>query len=218
MVNHPARTLGALALCLFASLPALALTKGVDYHEVDPSQELPAPGEQVKVTEYFNFSCPACNASQLHIERFLEQQGIDEKIIWNRVPVPFSRWNGLYARTYFVLEAFNQVELVQAVFKAIHVDRKLLNSEGRISEWLAEEHGLDEDKVEKAFDSFGIDTKMRRTERLLERFGVTSTPTFIVADRYLLRAGEGITYDILFDNINELVAEIHAGKIDRRGS
>lgn len=206
----------ALALgAALASAPAPALQEGVDYDDLDPAQALPAPGEPIKVTEFFNFSCPACNQSQPHVESFLAKNHGDVTVDWVRTPVPFERWGGLYARAFFVLEAFGRTDLVPELFAALHGQRRLLNSEGRISAWLAEEHGLDEAKAEQAFGSFAIDTKMRRTERVLRQLGVSSTPTFIVADRFRMR-NTG-SYATLFAAIEELLAKINRGELQPGG-
>ena len=201
--------LGAVALALLATPLAHALEEGVDFLLAPDAAPVPARDAQIKVTEFFNFSCPACNAWQRPIDDWLEE--IPEGVTWTRSPVPFSRWDGLFAKAYFVLEAFDNKDLVGAFFNAFHVERKLLNSEDRIAEWLAEEHGLDEDKASDAFSSFGVDTKMRRARRVIERFGIMSTPTFMVADRYILSPSLSKSPAKLFETMDELIAEIRDG-------
>lgn len=187
----------------------VALSEGADYELVSQPPPLPAPGETVRVSEFFNYSCPACNSWLPSVETWIE--GKPDYVEWERTPLAFTRYNGLFARTHFVLEAFDREDLVDEVFHAIHTERKVLNSEGRIAEWLAEEHGLDEEAVEKAFDSFTVNTKMRRAARRAEALGIQATPTFVVADRYLLSPGVAGGPERLFPTMDELVESIHAG-------
>ncbi len=199
----------ALTWLLAASATFAALREGVDYTLADNAAPPPKADDLVRITEFFNFSCPACNAYLPAVESWRAE--IPQNTIWVRTPLAFSRFNGLYARTSYVLEAFDREDLVPEVFAAIHVEKKLLNSEGRIAEWLAEEHGINEDDANAAFESFGVLTKLKRTERLVSRFGVISTPTFVIADRYVLSPGLSKSPERLFATLDELMEAIRAG-------
>ena len=202
---------GALAAAMLLAGTARAIELGVDYALVPEPSEQPLPDAEISVTEFFNFSCPACNASQPLIETWLVD--IPDNVVWQRHPVPFQRAGALYARLFFVLEGFDKdEELFADVFKALHQERKLLNSAGRIIDWLVEEHGFEEEATEAAFDSFSVNTKLRRTVRLLQRFGVHSTPTFIVADRYIILRPTGTSHDRMLENVTALIELIRAGE------
>ena len=194
---------------LFLHAPSYALEEGADYLIAPDPAPVPSKSAEIKVTEFFNISCPACNAWQAPIDKWLVDK--PEGVTWTRSPVPFERWGGLYARAYFVLEAFDSADKLSDFFTAFHSRRLLLNSESRIAEWLSEEHNIDEDKAEDAFGSFGVDTKMRRTERIIERFGISSTPTFLVADRYILTPTLSRNPEKLFDTMDGLIAAIRDG-------
>ena len=201
----------AAAAAMLAGTAHAALEAGVDYAVVPEPDEKPAPDAELSVTEFFNFSCPACNASQPYIDTWLLT--IPDNVVWKRQPVQFQQWNGLFARLYFVLEGFGkEEELYREVFRALHRDRKLLNSEGRMVDWLVEDHGFEEEATEQAFDSFTVKTKIKRNNRLRERFGVSSTPTFIIADRYILLRPTGTSNEKLMENITALIDMIRAGE------
>lgn len=198
-----------LALALLSAAPALALEEGVDYLIAPDAAPVPPSDAPIRVTEFFNLSCPACNAWQGPVHDWLEE--IPDGVSWTHAPVPFQRWNGLYARTYFVLEAFGNAGELGPFYRAYHTERKLLNSEGRIAEWMSEQYGVDEDKAEDAFGSFGVDAKMRRTQRMVEKFGIRSTPTFMVADRYILSPGMSESPERLFATMDGLIEAIRDG-------
>ena len=194
-----------------ASTVNAALREGIDFTIAGNPAPAPQADALVRITEFFNFSCPSCNAYLPAVEAWRAK--LPDNTVWVRSPLAFTRWNGLYARTQYVLEAFGREDLVPAVFAAIHVERKLMNSEERVTEWLANEHGLDAAEVEQAFDSFAVATKLKRTERLIERFGIQSTPTFVVADRYMLSPSLSRTPDQLFATLDELIEAIRAGTL-----
>ena len=201
-------TATSLVLALVA-ISASALEEGIDYFIAPDAAPRPLADDDIRVTEFFNFSCPACNTWQTYIDQWLVD--IPADVSWVRSPVPFQRWDGLYARSFYVLQAFDREDLVSAFFRAYHGERKLLNSEGRVAAWLAEEHGLDEDATNQAFSSFGVDTKLRKTYRIIDRFGIASTPTFLVADRYILTPSLSKSPERLFMVLDELIAEIRSG-------
>lgn len=198
------------------ALPAIAgaaLKEGVDYELVTNAAPVPVAGEQVYITEYFNYSCPACNAWYPSVEEWLENK--PAFVTWERTPLEFTRYNGLFARTQYVLEAFKRKDLASKVYQAIHKERKLLNSEGRIAEWLAEEHGLDEDAAEAAFSSFGVTTKMNRAKRRADQYGIQSTPSFVVANRYLVTPAHTRGPEKLFSILGELAQQVYEGNAPR---
>lgn len=201
-----------LALAALSAAPALALEEGIDYVIAPDAAPVPAREAPIRVTEFFNLSCPACNSWQGPVHDWLEE--VPEGVTWALSPVPFSRWNGLYARAYFVLEAFGKAGELGTFYRAYHTERKLLNSEGRIAEWMSEQYGIDEDKAEDAFGSFGVDAKMRRTQRMVEKFGIRSTPTFMVADRYILSPGMSESPERLFSTMDGLIEAIRDGTAD----
>lgn len=192
-----------------AQLTATVALASTDYQIVTTPAELPAAGDTIRITEFFNYSCPACHAWYPKVEEWLDDK--PDYVDWERTPLVFARHAGIYARTHYVLEAFNRRDLADEVFRAIHTERKLLNSEERIAAWLAEEHGIDEEKALKAFDSFSVSTKVKRGTRRAEQFEINTTPTFLIADRYLLVPSTSNSPAKLFRTMTELVEAIHAG-------
>lgn len=103
-----------------------------------------------------------------------------------RQPVVFRSAGGHYARAFHTLEAMGEGETFYGkVFDAIHRERKLLNSKGRFVDWLAE-NGLDGDRAEKIYDSFSVNAKIARADRISQDYGINSTPQVAVAGKYLL--------------------------------
>jgi thiol:disulfide interchange protein DsbA len=200
------------ASSLFA--PALSyaeLKEGVDFELVANAAPPPLGNEPVRIIEFFNYSCPACNSWYQDFEKWIETK--PEYALWERTPLEFRRSLGLYARLHYVLEAFGRDEDVYAhVFKAIHQERELLNSTERVAAWLADKHDMNEDDVLEAFDSFSVNTKLKRARRRAEKFGITGTPSIVVANRYLLVPSSLGSKSRLFSVLTELTEAIHAGE------
>lgn len=192
-------------------LATTALREGTDYTLASNATPLPSAGERIRITEFFNYSCPACNSWYPQIELWLAEDK-PEYVDWQRTPLEFSRYNGLFARTHYVFEAFDRTDLADEFFAALHDEGKLLNSEERIADWMAEYHGLDADKALKAFSSFSVNTKMKSGARRAENFGIRSTPTFMIAEHFILVPSHSNGPTQLFGSMDEIVAKLHAGE------
>ena len=65
-----------------------------------------------------------------------------------------------------------------------HVERKRLASDRDNLDW-ALKNGLDKTTFEGAYQSFGVQTRLKNLPRLAAGYQVDSTPTLIVGGRYL---------------------------------
>ncbi len=159
---------------------------------------------EVEVIEFFNFSCPACFRFQGPFNEW-KRRLKPENIRLIRKPVVFERANGLYAKLYFALEAVGmQEEMFQKTFNAIHKDRRLLNSESRIIDWL-EEAGIDREKMKGVFNSFSVNAKVKRAQRENEQYGITSTPQMVIAGKYRLSPSDYSSYRGLINDMTSLI-------------
>lgn len=82
----PMRLLSALFLALLA-LPALAadFEAGRDYHVFDEPRRT-SSGDQVEITEFFAYSCPACRRFNGPLHDWYQQTERDVNLV--RVPIP----------------------------------------------------------------------------------------------------------------------------------
>jgi thiol:disulfide interchange protein DsbA len=69
------------------------------------------------------------------------------------------------------------------VFQAIHQDRQPLGSEEAILAW-AQTQGLPRAKVQAAYQSFGVTTRIRRAQLLQDAYEVEGVPALGVAGRF----------------------------------
>ena len=141
--NHSRRVFLARAISLaglagLAAIPGAASAQetfspvaGRDYILIDPPQPTRVGAGKIEVLEFFNYSCPHCFRFQGPFARWRDRAAAEVEIA--RQPVVFSRTRGLYARLYYALESIGRgEELGDKIYEAIHRERRLLNSEGRI--------------------------------------------------------------------------------------
>lgn len=176
--------LAALSLGLIALSGSASITSpvaGVDFRTLDKALPVEA-GNKVEVTEFFWYSCPHCNAFDPDLAEWVKAKG--DSIIFKRVPVAFRPADELQQKLYYALEVLGKTEeLHKKIFHAVHVDRKPLNEEGTIADFVASQ-GVDRAKFLNAFNSFGVQAKVRRAAQLADIYKVDGVPLVAIGGHF----------------------------------
>ena len=179
-----------LALQVVAILAALVLTSAsaADLVEGKEYSRLKIPhvvdtGKRIEVIEFFSYGCPHCNDLEPYLQAWVKTLPPD--VQFRRVPVMFQdRWKSL-ARDYYTLEALGEdLRLSPDVFKAVHVANLPLYQEKAFVDWAASK-GLDKAKIADTYNSFGVDSKMKRAAVLAQEYNVQAVPTVVVDGKFL---------------------------------
>jgi thiol-disulfide isomerase/thioredoxin len=103
------------------------LEEGTDFLALPKPVQVEAPKGKIEVIEFFWYNCPHCNAFEPALEAWIKR--LPKDIFFKRVPVAFDDSFVPQQRLFYVLEAMNKVDEMQAkVFKAIHTDKQDLKT------------------------------------------------------------------------------------------
>jgi thiol:disulfide interchange protein DsbA len=174
----------ALSLGFVASIAGAATepVNGVHYRTLAQPQPTES-AKKVEVTEFFWYGCPHCNALELGLNEWVKKQG--DNIEFKRVPVKFRDSFVPQQRLYYTLEAMGKVdELHGKVFQAIHGGRQPLDTDAAIVDFI-EKQGVDKKKFLEVYNSFGVQTKVRRATQLQEAYKVDGVPMIAIDGRYI---------------------------------
>jgi thiol:disulfide interchange protein DsbA len=180
-----------LAFALSAGVSA-QLVAGKDYRLINPPQPTDS-GKKVEVTEFFYYGCPHCFNLQPPLKAWLKRKPAD--VEFRRVAALFSDkaedpWVPL-TKTYYALEALGLLDpLHDKLFSAIHeqnaIDLRVLPRDPNpLFGWLARQ-GVDREKFISTYNSFGVQSRVRRSTALTNGHDITGTPALIVDGRYYL--------------------------------
>ena len=173
----------AALLCLGTGAGAAALQEGRDFRRIDPP--LGADANRIEVIEFFWYGCPHCNDLEPLMAAWLRKLPPDVR--FSRVPALFPnnpKWVP-GARIYFALEAMTLVDRRHGqVFRAIHVERRRLDDDRVLLEWVAGA-GVDANAFLAAWTSFGVQTRVRQARDVTARAGLNGVPAIVVDGRYL---------------------------------
>lgn len=181
----------AIGFGVAATAAAAEPKNGVQYLTLPDVQNTDA-GNKVEVTEFFAYYCPHCDRFEPLLAAWVRKQGA--KIAFKRVHVSSGPGVLPQQKLFYTLEALGLLDQYHVkAFNAMHVDRLRLASDEAVFDWAAKA-GIDRAKFVDAYNSFGVQAKVRRADRMMADYRIDSWPTVAIGGRYLTsptQAGEG---------------------------
>ncbi len=208
-----ARPLVAAGILLLAAqgAAALDLTEGTQYKLLKPpvAPEV-APG-QVEVVEVFWYACGHCYLLEPKLEAW-DKSGKAPYVKFVRLPATWNDMLKTHARVFYTAELLGKLQQLNAeIFREINVKGNRLDTPDKIEAFFTS-HGVSKADFDKTFNSFAVESKIRRAEDLNRRYKITGTPTVIVNGKYVTDVGMAGSEDKLFQVINELAAREKQGR------
>ena len=149
------------------------------------NQPVPTSAEpgQIEVIEFFWYGCPHCNAFEPTLEAWVRQLPAD--VAFHRVPVAFSAEPfTAHQRLFYALDSLGLVGAMhRKVFYAIHNERQRLTQPAEVSAFVAK-NGIDAAKFMEAYDSFGVQAKLRQANQLVAGYKIDGVPALGVHGRF----------------------------------
>jgi protein dithiol oxidoreductase (disulfide-forming) len=200
-----------------ASLPFSALAQqqrafqeGQDYVALDKRVPGDSAAGRVEVIEFFWYSCPHCNAFEPQLEQWVAK--LPKDITLRRVPVAFRDDFVPQQRLFYALEALGKFEeLHKKVFYAIHVEKRALNTQAGIGEWIATQ-GVDKAKFDEIYNSFAVQTKATRAKKLQDDFKVSGVPALGIAGRFYTDGALAQSMGRALQVTDWLISEVKKGR------
>jgi thiol:disulfide interchange protein DsbA len=181
-MKHALVAVGFSMAAMIVQASPQAPVNGTDYRTLATTEQTEAPAGKVEVIEFFWYNCPHCFAFDPKLSDWVKKEG--NAISFRRVPVAFRPSFQPQQKLYYALEAMNRMDLHEKVFHAIHADRKPLNSEKEIVDYIAAQ-GVDRAKFLEVYNSFGVQTKVRRAAQLQDAYKIDGVPTLAIGGKYL---------------------------------
>lgn len=220
MLKHlPKMLIGALLALSFnacaqehshtAAAGPVATEAGKNYFIIDPPQPT-ASGDKIEVLEVFNYACIHC----AHFQPYADEIGakLPDYAQFGYLPAIFNEQWEAFARAFYTAQAMGiQKETQQAMFDAIHRDRRTFRSFGDIALFYGE-HGANVEKFSQIAYSFEIESKLKRSLELVPKLGVDGTPSVIVNGKYRITGASAGGYPQVVALVEYLVKKEHEEK------
>jgi thiol:disulfide interchange protein DsbA len=174
-------------------------------------QPLPThSGNKIEVLEFFFYGCSHCY--HLHPLISAWEKKIPKDVELTYIPVIFNAsWESM-ARTFYALEMLGQQKrLHDDLFAAWNINNMQLDTEASATDFVAK-HGVDREKFSAEYNSFSLQSKIMRSNQMVQNYGIRGTPSLIVDGKYIVT---GKAPEETMRILNELLLKVrkeHTGK------
>lgn len=195
----------ALLMSLMVAAPAAAQSFEEGRHYVAVSSPVSMPEDRVVVTEAFAYLCPACRNFMPVISQWSARQPDHVRV--DHLPVALQPGWELFVRAYYTMQVLNLPQQAhQAMFIALHDQRRPLRSMADIGAFLATDYDTTAEQFVATSESFAVESMMGRNRNDVRRFGVRSTPSIIVHGKWRMNLNAFDSYDEMMVAVDILVA------------
>ena len=174
----------AAFLMLLATTACAEPQPGTDFMQTQQAIPTDTPAK-IEVVELFWYGCPHCYQFEPTLAAWVKK--LPKDVVFKRVPgLPRAEWAPA-AKAYYAMEMLGVTEKLHAqLFDAVHKQRALKpDSDAALIDWITKQSGLDRKKVEEAYNSFSVNTKVMRAAQIFRASGATGVPSLIIEGRFL---------------------------------
>ncbi|WP_068828941.1 thiol:disulfide interchange protein DsbA/DsbL [Pseudomonas sp. BMS12] len=175
------------SLSLFGTFAqAESIEAGRQYDELSSPVPVSQPGK-IEVVELFWYGCPHCYQFEPTLNPWIEKLPADVHFI--RIPAMFGGVWDIHGQMFITLESMGvEKEVHDAVFKAIHQEKRKLATPEEMAEFLAEQ-GVDKDKFLSTYNSFAVKGQVAKAKKLALAYQIKGVPVLIVNGKYRFDIG-----------------------------
>ena len=192
-------------LCIAAASHAAAQSTRLDidgrYDVLQPTQ-LTETGDRIEVVDVFWYGCPHCYTFLPYLEAYDKVK--PDYVEVRRMPAVFRDSWDAHARAYYtamLLGVANRTH--RALYEEIHERGKPTDDRESLAAFF-ERHGVDRAEFEKTYDSFAVESLVRKSVVMQKRYGVTGTPSVVVNGKYRVTAQRAGNHDNMIAVIGQL--------------
>jgi thiol:disulfide interchange protein DsbA len=202
-----------LGLALFAGLlplSAQALDEGIDFVALKPAQPTET-GEKIEVLEVFWYGCPHCWYLEPELKEWVAT--MPEGVAFRRMPATGPRWEP-HARGYYAAESLGKLDVFhEALFKAMQVEKRRIMTEDDLVKF-AGGIGIDPEEFRAAYNSFYVETRVKKADEMGRRYGIDGVPAVIINGKFRTSPSQTGSQERMMEVLNALVAQ----EVAARGS
>lgn len=183
-------------------------SEGEHYSILTAAQGTGSSPDVVEVAEVFWYGCPHCYSFDPFVTKWSGELPAGVEFI--RLPVMWNPTNQIHARMFYTAEALGKLdEMHDAIFREMHVNKKMLTTESAIEAFF-ENYGVSPEEFQKTFRSFAVESKLKRAKNLTQRYRIQSVPLLVINGKYVT-TGKGLrNFDDILAVADELIVREQA--------
>ena len=218
-MNRISSIFAPLALLVSAAMLPAMMAQGAEidpsgkYELITPPQPTDTP-DKIEVLEVFWYGCPHCFTFLDNMEQY--KAGKPDYVAVRHMPAIFRDSWVAHARAFYTAELLGvEDQIRRPLFEAIHLRKQALDSKEELEKFF-EKYGVSNDDFNKTYDSFAVETLLRKSQVMQQRYGVRGTPTVIVNGKYRVSGSLAGSRENVIKVIEALVERERAEKTAAR--
>jgi len=193
-------------LWILLLLPLLSQAKdydeGIEYTQMEKAISTQT-GDKIEVLEFFWYGCPHCFAFEPTLKKWKKTLPANVKFI--RVPSPINPSWMVHTKAFYTLQIMGESDKHHdAIFQALHIDKKKIYSKEAIADFLAS-RGVNKEKFLANFDSFAVEMRARQALQLGEQYKINGVPTLAVNGKYTISGTQAGSHQGMVDVASFLI-------------
>ena len=155
--------------------------EGTHYFKLNQATA-PAVDNSIEVTLVFSYLCGHCNTLDPYVESWAKRKPANVKM--NRIHVDFGGASSLFARGYIAAEMTGVADASHgAMMDAIWKHQRRFRNAEQLADFYTS-FGVEKERYLASFNSFALDSQLRKNLRDVKLFGITGTPMIVVNRKY----------------------------------
>lgn len=193
--------LAGAALLFSGSLLAQEFQEGQHFQRI--GSPVATPDDKVVVTDGFAYPCGACRRFLPYVSAW--EENAPDYVEVEHLPIALQPGWDLFVRGYYTALVMGIAEEThEAMFKAVHDERRQFRSFNDIADFYAE-YGVEADSFLNTSQSFAVDAKIRQNRNDVRTFGIRGTPAVIVQGKWRVSPNGFSSYDEMLAAVDYLV-------------
>ncbi len=198
-----------LPFAVLADDAAPAFVEGRNYERI-PEAVRTADPTRIEVVEVFWYGCIHCFHLDPLIKDWLKTLPAD--VDFHRSPAIWNKPMAIHAQAFYTAQALGVLEKMHdALFSALNVDHKKLDTEDELAAFFAEQ-GVKEEDFRKAFSSFGVENSVKQADARARSYRITGTPELVVNGKFRVSAKSAGSPEAMLKVVDFLVAQERAAR------
>ena len=158
--------------------------------------------------ELFWFGCGHCYAIEPKVKAWLSNK--PKNVTFVKMPAVFSKRWEIHAQAFYMMQELGvEDKAIDDLFNQIHVTGKQVRDFDDLVTFF-KRYGKSEKEVTEAFNSFGVDSKLRNAKIITAKSTARGVPAILVDGKYHTSVTLAGSEDELFNVINQLVEKAAA--------
>ncbi len=158
---------------------------GTHYQVLSPAV-VTSDKTKIEVVELFWYGCGHCYKFEPLLQAWKKQQQADVTVLGQ--PAIWNATMQLHATAFYTAKALRVLDTLHpAIFRTMHVEKNRLNNQKAIEKVFTKQ-GVDAQKFNKTFASFGVQSQVKLADSRARSYGVQGTPEMVVNGKYRISA------------------------------